>query len=186
MTSNPDEGRRLIEAGAAAGDRQALRFAGIGYLSGDFGTLDPVKAAELLQQAADAGDAMAAGVYSRMLAEGIGVAAADGKQAEHYLRVAANGGLTVAQLTLGQWLSAQSEQGLRPDPQEAIHWLTRAYEKGHMVDALIELAYLHAPAAKSPPWKDLARAMSYVRRCSGFCARRLPSLYGGRLGEWLP
>jgi len=162
------EGRRLIEDGAAAGDRQALRFLGIAYLAGDLGVLDPAKAVETLKQAADAGDAMAMAVYSRMIAEGIGVPAPDGKAAERYLRKAAAAGLTLAQVTLGDWLISEYTQGLTADPQEAVDWLTKAYEKGHDVDALNKLAFLYASAAKKPPWKDVARAMAYVRLCSGF------------------
>lgn len=162
------QGGRLIEEGMAAGDPQAMRFLGIGYQAGDLGVLDPFKAAQTLKQAADAGDAMAMAVYSRMLAEGIGVSAPDGKQAEHYLRKAANAGLTFAQKTLGDWLISQYEQGLTPDPQEAVDWLTKAYEKGHDIEALTQLAYIYGAAAKKPPWKDVERAMDYVRLCSGF------------------
>jgi len=168
VKANPTEGRGLIEAGAAAGDPQALRFAGIGYLSGDLGVLDAAKAAELLKQAADAGDAMAMAVYSRLLADGIGVAGADGKQAEQYLRNAAKAGLTMAQLTLGDWLVNQYAKGLIPDPKEAIAWYKTAYNKGHAIDGLNSLAYLHEAVAKSPPWQDLGLAMGYVRLCSGF------------------
>ncbi|MCB1520795.1 MAG: tetratricopeptide repeat protein [Hyphomicrobiaceae bacterium] len=168
ITPNMSEGRKLIEAGAAAGDRQALRFAGIGYLSGDFGQLDPAKAADLLKKAADAGDASAMAFYSRMAAEGIGMAGPDGKEAERYLRKAADSGLTLAQYTLAQWLIAQYQKGLVADPQEAIDLLTRAYEKGGYVVALNELAFVHASVAKSKPWLDKKIAHDLLRRCSAF------------------
>ncbi len=168
VKANPTEGRELIEAGAAAGDPEALRFAGIGYLSGDLGVLDAAKAAELLKQGADAGDAMAMAVYSRLLADGIGVGSADGKQAEQYLRKAAKAGLTMAQLTLGDWLVNQYAEGLLPDPKEAIDWYKTAYNKGHALDGLNSLAYLQEAVAKAPPWKNAGLAMSYVRLCSGF------------------
>ncbi len=162
------EGQQLIEAGVEAGDPQAMRFAGIGYMSGDMGTLDAAKAAELLKQAADAGDAMAMAVYSRLLADGIGVAGADGKEAEKYLRNAAEAGLTMAQLTLGNWQTNQFGKGLLADPKEMIDWFTRAYEKGHAIEALNGLAYLLESVTKNSQWKDVPRAMSYVRLCSGF------------------
>lgn len=168
VTKNVAEGRELIEAGVAAGDPQAQRLAAIGYLSGDLGMLDAPKAATLLKQAADSGDAMAMGIYARLLASGIGVAGADGKQAEQYLRKAADAGLTSAQLTLGEWLINQYAKGLIADPKEAVDWLDTAYEKGHALPALISLAYLQESVAKGPPWKDVSRAMSYIRKCSGF------------------
>ncbi len=168
VTSNPTEGKQLIGDGVAAGDPQAMRFAGIGYLSGDLGVLDAAKAAELLKQGADAGDAMAMAVYSRLLADGIGVGGADGKGAEKYLQDAANAGLTMAQLTLGEWQTNEFGKGLLPDPHEAIAWLKKAYEKGHAIEALNSLAYLQESVAKAPPWQDVPQAMSYVRLCSGF------------------
>ncbi len=165
--TNSAEAQQLIEAGVAAGDRQAMRLAGIGYLSGEFGTLDAAKGAYLFKQAADAGDAEAMAIYARLLSEGIGVGTADPAQAERYLRQSANAGLTPAQETLGNWLSAQYGAGLLPDPKEAIEWLTRAYEKGHSLDALGSLVDLHSTVAKAAPWKDIPRAMGYLRLCSG-------------------
>ncbi len=165
--TNSAEAQQLIEAGVAAGDRQAMRLAGIGYLSGEFGMLDAAKGANLFKQAADAGDAEAMAIYARLLSEGIGVGTADPAQAERYLRQSANAGLTPAQETLGNWLSAQYGAGLLPDPKEAIEWLTRAYEKGHSLDALGSLVDLHSTVAKAAPWKDIPRAMGYLRLCSG-------------------
>ena len=166
-SANTTEARQLIEAGVAAGDRQAMRLAGIGYLSGEFGVLDATKGAELLKQAADGGDADAMAIYARLLSDGIGVGAADPQQAERYLRQSANAGLTPAQETLGNWLSAQYGAGLLPDPKEAIDWLTKAYEKGHSLGALLSLVDLHSAVAKTAPWKDIPRAMGYLRLCSG-------------------
>lgn len=168
INQDTDEGRRLIEEGAAAGDPQAMRFAGIGYLSGDFGTLNPVRAAELLKQGADAGDAMSMAVYARMLAEGIGLPSPDGKQAEVYLKNAANAGLTMAQHTLGDWYLAQYQQGLAPDLKDAVDWFTASYEKGRSLSALTQLAFIYAGVGKSPPWNDKKKAFEYVRKCSGF------------------
>ncbi|MGD9785497.1 MAG: tetratricopeptide repeat protein [Hyphomicrobiaceae bacterium] len=168
IEQNVDAGRALIEEAAAAGDPQALRFAGVGYLSGDFGTLNPVQAAELLKKGADGGDAMAMGTYARMVAEGIGVPSADGKAAEAYLRKAAESGLTPAQITLGDWDIEQYKQGLKADMKDAVAWHTLAYEKGRSIGALVQLAYLHAAVGKAPPWKDDKKAFAYVRKCSGF------------------
>lgn len=168
IEQNVDAGRALVEEAAASGDPQALRFAGIGYLSGDFGTLNPIQAAELLKKGADAGDAMAMGVYARLLAEGIGMPSADGQLAETYLKKAADAGLTAAQHTLGDWYIAQYTEGMRADLKDAVTWHTRAYEKGRSVSALIQLAYLYATVGKTPPWNDSKIGFDYVRKCSGF------------------
>jgi hypothetical protein len=40
-----ESGRQLIEAAAAAGERTAQRLAALGYLTGEFGRLDPLKGA---------------------------------------------------------------------------------------------------------------------------------------------
>lgn len=167
ITANATEAQRLIEAGVASNDRQAMRIAGLGYMSGDFGTLDPPKAADIFKRAADAGDVLAMALYARVLADGIGVASPDGKLAEQYLRKAAEAGLTVAQYTLGAWIIDEFSKGLIASPQEGLDWLKRAYEKGHTIYALNSLAVFHG-TAKAPPWKDIPRAMDYVRRCSGF------------------
>jgi tetratricopeptide (TPR) repeat protein len=166
--ASTEEGRQLIEAAAASGDRQAMRLAGIGYLSGEFGVLNSAMAADLLKKAADAGDAHAMALYANLLSNGIGVGSPDRAQAERYLRQSANAGLTLAQLTLGEWLKAQYAAGLLPDPKEAIAWLRVAYEKGHSLTALLDLVDLHRSVAKSAPWQDIARAMAYLRLCTGF------------------
>lgn len=171
IAANAAEGQRLIESGASAGDRQAMRFAGMGYLSGEFGRLDPFKAAQYFKQSADAGDAMSAAFFARLAAEGIAMAAPDGKLAEVYLRKAANAGLTNAQVTMGNWLSAQYQRGLISDLKEASDWFLRAYHQGHDIDALNGLTFLHESVAQGPPWKDLQKGFDYARLCSGFSQR---------------
>jgi tetratricopeptide (TPR) repeat protein len=166
-TNNVPEGLRLIEAGIAAGDPQAMRFAGMGYLSGEFGRLDAYKAAELFKRAADLGDGMAAGFYSRLAADGIGIPSPDAKQAESYLRRAAEAGVTMAQVTLGSWLQNQAEKGLLADPKEAIEWLTRSYEKGNYVAALANISYIYFNTTIAP-WNNPTLGAQWIRKCSGF------------------
>lgn len=165
-TNNLRDGLQLINDGIALGDRQAMRIAATGYLSGELGVLDPPRAAELLKRSADAGDLMAMALYARMLSDGIGVANADPKLAANYLEKAANGGLTVAQYTLGQWQLDQFLKGARSDPKEGLAWMQRSYEKGRALTGLTGLAgfYDAAPAG----WKNVALAADYVRRCSAF------------------
>jgi tetratricopeptide (TPR) repeat protein len=166
-TNNATEGLRLIEAGAAAGDPQAMRFAGMGYLSGEFGRFDAFKGSEFFKRAADAGDGMAAGFYARLMADGIGVPAPDVKQAEAYLRRAANSGVTLAQYALGAWLQYQAAKGLVPDPKEGVEWLTKAYEKGNYIASLPNLSYIYFNGT-APPWNNPALGAQWIRKCSGF------------------
>lgn len=164
-----EEARRLIEKAAAAGDPKGMRLAAVGLLSGEFGRLDPQRAFDLAKQAADAGDAMATLLLSRLNADGIGSArGANGEEAERYLRAAAQAGLTDAQFSLGQWLIAQYEKGLLSDASEARDWLERARTQGHAMGATISLSALHWTQAKSGPLKDAKRAFEYVRSCSAF------------------
>ena len=166
-TNNAAEGLRLIEAGVAAGDPQAMRFAGMGYMSGEFGRFDAFKGAEFFKRAADAGDGMAAGFYARLMADGIGVSAPDAKQAEAYLRRAANAGVTMAQYTLGAWLQYQAAKGLIPDPKEGVEWLTRAYEKGNYIASLPNLSYIYFNGTAAP-WNNPTLGAQWIRKCSGY------------------
>jgi tetratricopeptide (TPR) repeat protein len=180
VSANPAEALQLIQAGVEAGDRQAMRIAGIAYLSGELGMLDPPRAAELLKRSADAGDAMAMGLYARVLADGLGVAAPDPSEAAKYLEKAANAGLTTAQYTLGQWQLEQFNKGLRPDPKEGIAWVERAYDKGRALWALNVLAGFYEQAPKG--WKNIPLAANYVRRCSGFAYCQLNTGYAWKAG----
>ncbi len=98
-----EQGRRMIEESAAKGDRTALRAAGIGYLGGEFGVLDPFKAADYLKRGAAAADLPAMLHYAYMLAAGAAVEK-DEVAAEELLERTAKGGLTAGQEILGSWI----------------------------------------------------------------------------------
>ena len=164
VASNPHEAAQLINAGVDLGDRQAMRIAGIGYLSGELGTLDPTRAADLLKRSADAGDPMAMALYARMLSDDLGVAKGDRDLAAAYLEKAANAGLTMAQFTLGQWIFDQFSKGVRADPKEGIAWMERAYEKGRSLTGLTGLAAFLDGTQSA--WSNKKLAADYVRRCS--------------------
>jgi tetratricopeptide (TPR) repeat protein len=164
VAGNPHEAAQLIDAGVDLGDRQAMRIAGIGYLSGELGRLDPTHAADLLKRSADAGDPMAMALYARMLSDDLGVANADRNLAAAYLEKAANAGLTMAQFTLGQWIFDQFSNGVRADPKDGIAWMERAYEMGRSLTGLTGLAAFldGAPGA----WSNKKLAADNIRRCS--------------------
>ncbi len=73
VNKDVDAGKRLIEDAAMKGDRMAQRFAGIGYLGGEFGVLDPFKAAGFFKRAVAAGDPLSMAHYAYMLFTGAGV-----------------------------------------------------------------------------------------------------------------
>ena len=116
VTKNVAEGRRLIETAADAGDRLGQRVAAIGYITGEFGAFDPIKARDLLRQASQGGDAPAMLFYAHMLDGGLG-GPADLDGAVDLLRRAAAAGLTSAQEILGSWLWRSGAP--RPSPTRA-------------------------------------------------------------------
>jgi TPR repeat protein len=165
IITNVDQGRALIEKAAAEGDRSAQRVAAIGYIAGAFGVFDPAKARDLFAKAAAAGDAPAMLHYAYMLNGGI-AGPQDPPAALDWLRRAANAGLTSAQYTLGDWLVEQYKANMLDDPREAVQWLERVYQKGHDIDALIELAYFFADVGRGS-WNDLKKSHQYSTLCSG-------------------
>jgi TPR repeat protein len=153
---NIEEGRRLIEAAAASGDSMAQRAAGIGYMGGEFGLLDPFKAAGFLKSATAAGDLPAMLHYARMLFNGAG-ADKDEAAAEELVERAARAGLTIAQVTLGSWMLDRYKGGVIGDPSEGLSWLVRAYQQGFSMTALMRLAIFYGDEGRDK-WHDRAKA----------------------------
>src|ERR1700751_4116371 len=65
-------GRKLIDDAVAAGEPYAMRLAAAGYVSGEFGAYDTVKAVDLLRRAADSGDLVAMAQYAFAINTGRG------------------------------------------------------------------------------------------------------------------
>ncbi|MBL8565278.1 MAG: tetratricopeptide repeat protein [Hyphomicrobiaceae bacterium] len=162
------ESNRLLEESAAAGDPQSMRLVASGLLSGELGRVDAVRAYGLARKAADAGDRVGMFLTARLAADGIGINNPNGKDAEAYLRKAARAGLTEAQITLGNWLNNIYVKGLSNDLKEADDWFKRAYENGHLIDALVNRAYLRSDVAKDGHFRDLAMARNLLEGCSAF------------------
>ena len=163
---NVEEGRALLDAAASGGDRVAQRLAGIGYMSGEIGLINFVKARGLFQTASAAGDVPAMMTYSFMLGWGIR-GPADQAMAADLLRRAAADGLTTAQETLGQWLIAQFDHKQIDDPREALEWLNKAAQAGHSIQALESLVVFYADQRRAPPWNMKNKAYELARLCSG-------------------
>jgi TPR repeat protein len=165
VTKNVEQGKRVIEAAAASGNRAAQRMAGVAYLSGQFGGLNPAKGRDYLRQAAQAGDAQAMLYYSFTLGWAVG-GPADHAAAEDFLRRAAGEGLTLAQQTLGIFLLEQFKEKVIDDPREGIEWLEKAIRPGYSIAALRALA-LFLGGQKEPPWNDRSKVYQLARLCSG-------------------
>ncbi|MGZ8329587.1 MAG: tetratricopeptide repeat protein [Rhodoplanes sp.] len=166
ITKNVDEGRRLIEAAAASGDPQGQRVAAIAFISAEFGSFQPDRAASLFKKAAEAGDPQAMFHYARVLSEGIGVPP-DPAGAMDFLGRAAAAGLTSAQLTIGEILLEQYEAKTLSDPADTVAWFERAMQKGFSWLALNKLQRLYGWAGRDAPWNDKARYFELAKQCSG-------------------
>ena len=171
-----ETGKRLIEAAAAKGDRMAQRAAGIGYLGGEFGVLDPFRAAGFFKSAAAAGDPPAMVTYAHLLSSGSGVEK-DEAAAEALLERAARAGLTVAQTTLGSWIVERYKAGVIGDPGEGVRWLEQAFRQGFSMTALVRLALFHGDVARAAPWKDRAKALELLNLGAPFADARIHYAY---------
>jgi formylglycine-generating enzyme required for sulfatase activity/poly(3-hydroxybutyrate) depolymerase/TPR repeat protein len=166
VTGDLARGRQLLETAAAGGDRLAQRLAGIGYLSGDFGGINPGKARELLRAAAQSGDPPAMLLYSFLLGTAIG-GPVDQAAAVDLIRRAAAAGLTQAQETIGAWLLERYRRKQIDDPREGIEWLERATKVGLSFRALQLLAAFHGDDKNPAPWRDKGKLFELARLCSG-------------------
>ena len=166
LTKNPDEGKRLIESAAEAGEALAQRLAGIAYISGDFGAFNPFRAAQLMRSAADAGDLTAMLHLARLQYNGIG-GPTDAAAAEAYLSRAAEGGLTLAQEAYGNWWVARYRAKETDDASQGARWLEMAYQAGRSTAALVDLALLYSDLGRDLPWNDREKGTALFERCAG-------------------
>lgn len=166
MTKNVEEGQELIEAVAATGDPQAERVVGIAYISADFGSFQPDRAAVMFKKAAEAGDPQAMFHYARLLEEGLGVTA-DHNAAVDFLGRAAAAGLTSAQYALGSWLIDLYAEKASDDPSEGVAWLEKAMDRGFSMLALNKLQILYGWTGRTSPWNDKGKVFALAQKCSG-------------------
>lgn len=166
ITKDVEEGQKLIEAVAATGDAQAERVAGIAYISAEFGSFQPDRAAALFKKAAEAGDPQAMFHYARLMEEGIGVPA-NHAAAVDFLGRAAASGLTTAQYALGYWLIDRYAAKASDDPSEGAAWLEKAMDKGFSLLALNKLQNVYGWSGRAPPWNDKSKFFALAQKCSG-------------------
>lgn len=161
------EGRKLIEDGVAAGDSYAMRLAGVGYLSSEFGAYDSVKGVNLIQKAALAGDPVAMAQLGYSIRTGRGGLVRDDAKVLDNLRRSAEAGYTDAQYTLARWEIERYDNREIQDPTEGIKWYERAYQRGHNSYALVNLARVYR-FARVAPWFDTQRSFSLLQLCAPF------------------
>src|SRR5262245_38275597 len=186
LVSGPDgvdkdvnEGRRLIEVAAVAGDRMAQRAAGFGHINGEFGSLDPVTGVTWLKRAAEASDPQAMLHYAYLLSTGTGVKK-NGDVAENYTRRAAEAGLSAAQETLGAWILDRYKSGLIADPTEGVRWLTRAYQFGFSMNALVRLGLFYVDEGRGE-WQDRSKSYALFSHCIGYASSNCQFAYAYHL-----
>jgi TPR repeat protein len=160
-------GRKLIDDAVAAGDSYAIRLTAAGYVSGEFGAYDTVKAVDLLRRAADSGELMAMAQYAFAINTGRGGLTRDNDKAIDYLRRAADAGLEPAQLTLGRWFRDRYGNRESTDLSESIKWFERSWRQGHSIYALEELAYVYR-SAREAPWFDTKRSFELFQLCAPY------------------
>ena len=181
MLRDETAGRRLIEDAAAAGDTYALRLLAAGHVSGEFGGVyDTARAVDLLRKAADGGDPVAMEQLAYCMHTGRAGLARDDAKVLDWLRRSAEAGFTGAQFTLGRLLTVRYGNREIEDPSEGIKWYERAYQQGHSISALAELAYIRR-FARTAPWFDTGRSFELLQLCApyryGFCHYWLARAY---------
>ena len=160
-------GRKLIDDAVAAGEPYAMRLAAAGYVSGELGTHDTVKAVDLLRRAADSGEFIAMAQLAYCIDTGRGGLTRDAAKTIDYLRRAADAGFEGAQITLARWLRDRYGNRESADLSESIKWYERSYHQGHSVYALSELANVHRYACEAP-WFDTKRSFELLQLCAPY------------------
>lgn len=121
---------------------------------------NPAAAAEFLQHAAQAGDAMAQALYAQLLLDGKGVGR-DREAAQHWFQLAAHAGHVMAMNMLGR--CCEFGWGRTIDVELAAVWYRRAADHG-LDWGMYNPAHLHASG--SGVSKDQARAYALYHRAA--------------------
>ncbi len=160
-TGHPTNLTAAIEAYRKASDGDcAPALVNLGYAH-DLGLgvpLDPVRAAEFYQRAADLGNPVAAYNLGRKYFTGTNGLPLDWSASQKHLQRAADAGLLAAQHLLGQLLLEQGRNA------EALRWFNIASEHGY-VPSMYSLANLLHYGAKGVG-QDLAKAVQWYQRAA--------------------
>jgi TPR repeat protein len=186
LQNDLEKGQKLILEAAAKGDTDASRVAGLGYLSGWMGSIDPARAAKYFRFAADRNDPKAMMFLADMYFTGRGVAK-DEIEGDRLAEKSALLGYREAQSVVGlrkmyAWLA-----GVSDDPSEALKWLELAANRNEP-SALQGLANYYIDYAAKSGQLDIARGMELLKRCvdqTGHppCAMAYASLLDDGLGQ---
>ena len=183
FTGTSAEGKSLVES-VLSNDRVAWFAAGNSYLSGENGTLDPIKAVPWIIKAAEAGEPAALLQYARLAESGIGMEK-NTPLAEGALRRAADLGLTEAEDILGRWILQAYENKAIEDPTEGVKIQDRVIAKNSM-SSLGVLSRFYVFYARDQ-WKNQQLGVQMMQQCAeyrmGACQNNLGIiLQSGRRG----
>jgi Sel1 repeat len=123
-----EKGQRLLLQAATAGDVDASRVVGEGFLSGWMGSIDPARAARYFRYGMDKGDPKSTFRLADLVMMGNGVKK-DELEADRLTEKAALLGDREAQSLLGMRKFAPYVAGLTDESEEALKWLTMAADQ---------------------------------------------------------
>ncbi|MBR0954211.1 tetratricopeptide repeat protein [Bradyrhizobium canariense] len=185
LQNDLEKGQKLILKAAATGDADASRVAGMGYMSGWMGSIDPARAAKYLRFAADRNDPKAMLFLADMYFTGRGVAK-DDVEGDSLAEKSAVLGNREAQSVVGLRRMYAYMAGVSDNPSDALKWLELAAERNEP-SALQGLANYYLDYAAKSGQLDVGRGMELLKRCvdqTGHpgCAMSYASLLDDGLG----
>jgi TPR repeat protein len=158
-----EKGQKLLLQAAAAGDVDASRVAGEGFLSGWMGSVDPARAARYFRFAIDKGDAKSTFRLAVMLMAGTGVKK-DEIEADRLAESAATAGIREAQTTVGMRKLTAYMAGLTDETGDALKWLNLAADQDEPM-AMRFLATFYMSLGARTGQVNLVRGNEILRRC---------------------
>jgi TPR repeat protein len=158
-----EKGQKLLLQAAAAGDVDAARVAGEGFLSGWMGSVDPARAARYFRFAIDKGDAKSTFRLAVMLMAGTGVRK-DEVEGDRLAESAATAGIREAQTTVGMRKLTAYMAGLTHETGDALKWLNLAADQDEPM-AMRFLATFYMSLGARIGQVDLLRGNEILKRC---------------------
>src|SRR5262249_7978899 len=89
-------------------------------------------------------------------------------------------GLSAAQDTLGAWIPDRYKSGLTADPSEGVRWLTRAYQLGFSMNALVRLGLFYVDEGRGA-WRDRSKSFALFSQCIGYASMSCQFAYAYHL-----
>jgi len=158
-----EKGQRFLQQAAAAGDADASRIVGQGFLSGWMGSIDPARAARYFRFAMDKGDAKSTFRLADMTLQGNGVKK-DEVEADRLAEKAALQGNREAQAFVGGRKLMPYLAGLTDHAEDALKWLNMAADQNEPIAMRFLANFYHSQGARTGE-VNLARGNELLKRC---------------------